>query len=114
MGAVNEYILAGVASASSSAQPQAQQHHHHQSQLLQTGKSKSKLLNEYEYEYDEGRATEKRRQRVLELLAKWHPERFEKVFVGRVPEARGERERVRYGARLVVRHLKELLGRFDG
>jgi hypothetical protein len=98
LAAVSEYILAAVGRDAESES----------NSDFDSRQNKSKLLREYGNEL-----MERKRERVLELIAKWHPERFEKVFVPRVPEARGERERVRYGAGLVVRHLKELLGRFE-
>lgn len=67
------------------------------------------LLEASDFDFEGVRSKEK----LKEIIAKWHPDRFESKFLVRVPETRGERERVRYGARLVVRHLTQLLGRFD-
>ncbi|TEB28717.1 hypothetical protein FA13DRAFT_1735541 [Coprinellus micaceus] len=60
---------------------------------------------------EEGRL--RRKEMVKEQIRKWHPDRFESRFLGKVPEARGERMRVRRGAGLVVRYLTELLGRVN-
>ncbi|TFK21202.1 hypothetical protein FA15DRAFT_567465, partial [Coprinopsis marcescibilis] len=56
---------------------------------------------------------QKTKERVREHMKKWScSERFENVFLKRVPEEGGEREMVRKGAALVVAHLNEILGRF--
>ncbi|KAJ2928148.1 hypothetical protein H1R20_g8939, partial [Candolleomyces eurysporus] len=67
------------------------------------------ILAAFDWETERARSKE----RLREHIRKWHPDRFESKFLVRVPEARGERERVRYGAGLVVRHLTELLGKCD-
>ncbi|KAF8980553.1 hypothetical protein BDQ17DRAFT_1178867, partial [Cyathus striatus] len=52
---------------------------------------------------------ETERERIKELLRRWHPDRFEVKFLGRVRE--DERGLVRESAGVVVRLLNELLGR---
>lgn len=58
---------------------------------------------------EEGRL--RRKEVVTEQIRKWHPDRFEARFLGKVPDARGEGQRVRRGAGLAVRPLTELLGK---
>ncbi|KAL1731773.1 hypothetical protein EV714DRAFT_208093, partial [Schizophyllum commune] len=57
---------------------------------------------------DEGRTA---RDRVRELLRKWHPDRFETKLLPLVAEE--EKERVKEGAGAVVRALNECLTRLN-
>ncbi|KAF6758108.1 hypothetical protein DFP72DRAFT_212972 [Ephemerocybe angulata] len=67
------------------------------------------ILSAFDWKTDKARSKE----RLREHIRKWHPDRFEARFLSRVPDGKGERDRVRAGAGLVVRHLTELLGQFN-
>ena len=52
------------------------------------------------------------KERLKEIIRRWHPDRFEVKYLTRVVNLR-ERERVREGAGMVVRFLNDLLGKWN-
>lgn len=52
------------------------------------------------------------KERIKEQIRRWHPDRFNTVQLGKVPE--DEREKVHEGAGIVARHLNELLSSAQG